>query len=218
MLTSQKYSHFLFIYLFIHLFICFLSFFSFFSFLFFSFFFAFLHHAYPVLPIMQSAPLNCFLECGKTLTDHHGSIRSPNFPGVYGANQHCEWTVQAPSQTLKHVELTFASFDISGKMPDCTSGDYLEIFLGCKFHSIGRYCASILPPAVYSPDHCMRLVFHSDGADNTNGFEATYDLRSVVTGIVVICEIFLPNSFEGLASPPLFLFLVSVLNRRITCL
>ena len=46
-------------------------------------------------------------------------------------------------------------------MPYCSGGDYVELFLGCNdSKSIGKFCGQTLLPVVYSPDHCLQIVFH----------------------------------------------------------
>ena len=62
-------------------------------------------------------------------------------------------------------------------MPNC-SEDYVEIYIGCGRHSIGRYCSNNIggnvPFEVFSPDNCLRIKLHSDGYDAGLGFRARY--------------------------------------------
>ena len=58
-------------------------------------------------------------------------------------------------------------------MPSC-SEDYVEIFVGCSRHSIGKYCSNSPPFDVYSPDSCLRLRFKSDSSGSGMGFLASY--------------------------------------------
>ena len=128
-------------------------------------------------------PDPCFIAgYPQNLTAPSGDIKSPNFPDSYDANQHCVWNISVADRTGLHVELKFLKFNISGSMPDCESGDYLEVFLGSGFDSIGRFCGGISPPTVYSPDGCMKLVFHSDGKTSNVGFHAAYSLRPLNQG------------------------------------
>ena len=75
------------------------------------------------------------------------------------------------------IKLQWSTFDIKGKMPNC-SEDYVEIYIGCEKHSIGRYCSNNTgvhhPFEVYSPDHCLLLKFHSDISGSGLGFKAHY--------------------------------------------
>lgn len=60
-------------------------------------------------------------------------------------------------------------------MPNCDD-DYVEIFIGCGRHSIGKYCSEngYQPFDVYSRDNCLRIRFKSDGSGAGKGFQATY--------------------------------------------
>ena len=70
-------------------------------------------------------------------------------------------------------------------MPNCYD-DYVEIFIGCQRHSIGKYCSENLYGnnlfTVYSPDNCLHLKFHSDSSGADTGFEATYSSFSRTSG------------------------------------
>ena len=62
-------------------------------------------------------------------------------------------------------------------MPDCDD-DYVEIFIGCRRRSIGKYCGEHnfagMPFDVYSPDNCLQIKFHSNSSGAGKGFEADY--------------------------------------------
>lgn len=67
-------------------------------------------------------------------------------------------------------------------MPNCYD-DYVEIYVGCERHSIGKYCTdglSGMPFDVYSPDHCLQIKFHSNSSGAGKGFEAEYSSFSQV--------------------------------------
>ena len=70
-------------------------------------------------------------------------------------------------------------------MPNCYD-DYVEIYIGCKRHSIGKYCSengvSGMPFDVYSPDNCLQIEFHSNSSGTGKGFEARYSSFSLVFG------------------------------------
>lgn len=60
------------------------------------------------------------------------------------------------------------------------SDQVCSIFLSssCSYKSLGRFCGSHPPSDIISPDHCMRLEFHSSGkANSRRGFRA----RLIVT-------------------------------------
>ena len=69
-------------------------------------------------------------------------------------------------------------------MPDC-SEDYVEVFIGCGGHSIGKYCChdGSVPFDMYSTDKCLRIVFHSDHSGAGRGFEASYTSLDLSQGI-----------------------------------
>ena len=65
--------------------------------------------------------------CGGELTDTHGNINSPGYPGNYPPNRDCYWTVSVPPGLL----ITFAFGDLSLEHhPDC-GFDFLEVGGAC---------------------------------------------------------------------------------------
>ena len=66
-------------------------------------------------------------------------------------------------------------------MPNCYD-DYVEIYVGCGRHSVGKYCGEVMPFDVYSPDSCLRIKFHSDSSGAGKGFQADYSTFALVFG------------------------------------
>ena len=137
-----------------------------------------------------------FLACGRILksTASSGYLSSPSKnryggftsmspsviqSGDYPAGVDCSYIIAVPSG--RAIRLTWNSFDINGNMPDCSSGDYVEVFIGCKRYSIGKYCSSNAqrPFDMFSVDGCMMLKFHSNSKNTTGkGFQAQYSTFS----------------------------------------
>jgi len=117
------------------------------------------------------------LDCNIQFTSSSGVISSPCYSsGLYTTNLDCHFDIQVSSG--RGIKLSWSGFDAKGYMPDC-SGDYVEVFIGCGRHSIGRYCngngnSFTLPFDMYSADNCTRIKFHSDSSWAGKGFQATY--------------------------------------------
>ncbi|KAJ7371235.1 hypothetical protein OS493_027349 [Desmophyllum pertusum] len=121
--------------------------------------------------------------CDRQYTLSSGTVTSQT-SGYYSNNQNCQYDIQV--NFGKGIKLTWSTFDIKGYMPNCND-DYVEIFIGCRRYSIGRYCNQNennlnTPFDVYSPDNCLRIKFHSDGSTNGRGFKAYYSAFSLTAG------------------------------------
>nr|XP_058969814.1 tolloid-like protein 2 isoform X2 [Pocillopora verrucosa] len=115
-------------------------------------------------------------ECNQGFyTSSSGTVSSPSYStsSTYANNLYCTYDITVGSGS--GIKLTWLSFDIKGKMPNCDD-DYVEIFIGCGRHSIGKYCSEngYQPFDVYSRDNCLRIRFKSDGSGAGKGFQATY--------------------------------------------
>ena len=126
----------------------------------------------------------------KQFTSSSGAVSSPvHFTGrsstkspTYASDLNCEYDITVAVGSA--IRLRWTTFDVKGSMPSCEN-DYVEIFVGCGRHSIGKYCSdnSFKPFDVYSPNNCLRLKFHSDRTTpNGKGFLATYSTISLSTG------------------------------------
>ncbi|XP_059901037.1 cubilin [Gadus macrocephalus] len=110
--------------------------------------------------------------CGGELTNTHGNINSPGYPGNYPPSRDCYWTVNVPPGLL----ITFAFGDLSLEHhPDC-SFDFLEIRDGlvAEDPSLARYCSSASPPPVSTTGPAAWLHFHSDSGVSDRGFHISY--------------------------------------------
>lgn len=63
------------------------------------------------------------LECGGTLTDTYGSIKSPGYPGNYPPGRDCVWHIRTSAELL----ITFTFGTLSLEHHDGCGKDYLEV-------------------------------------------------------------------------------------------
>ncbi|XP_078370585.1 tolloid-like protein 2 [Oculina patagonica] len=124
--------------------------------------------------------------CDQTYNSSSGIVSSPSFSTTsnYDNNLDCQYDIQVDFGS--GIELHWTTFDIMGEMPNCYE-DYVEIYIGSQRHSVGKYCSDNIgvgdqPFSVYSPDNCLRLMFHSDSSDARTGFEARYYSFALNTG------------------------------------
>ncbi|KAI8494845.1 hypothetical protein Bbelb_274500 [Branchiostoma belcheri] len=102
--------------------------------------------------------------CGGLFVDASGVITSPGYPGRYDNNEHCVYTIRAPSGNF--VRLEFQAFSLE------SGYDKLRILEGGS--EIQRYTGSSLPPTYISSTNAVQLVFTSDGSETLQGFNLTY--------------------------------------------
>uniref|UniRef100_A0A4W6F2P1 Cubilin n=1 Tax=Lates calcarifer TaxID=8187 RepID=A0A4W6F2P1_LATCA len=111
--------------------------------------------------------------CGGTLYGDHGSFSSPNFPGTYPNNTHCEWSILAPRGRV--VTITFAQISISD--PGDCQNNFLKLYDGPNTSSppVGPYCGvetNIAPFTASS--HQVYIVFQAQYATLPSGFRLTW--------------------------------------------
>lgn len=117
------------------------------------------------------------LDCNQQFTSSSAVISSAGYSsGSYANNLDCQYDIKVSNGT--GIRLYWIVFDIKGYMPDC-SEDYVEVFIGCGRHSIGRYCnknsnSFTVPFDMYSADNCLRIKFHSGNSLAGKGFQARY--------------------------------------------
>ena len=113
--------------------------------------------------------------CDKTFSGSFETITSPDYysRSSYANNQNCQFDIRVSSGYA--LKLTWTTFDVKGDMPNCYD-DYVEIYIGCRRKSIGKYCSdnSYKPHDIYSPDNCLRIKFKSDSSGSGKGFLASY--------------------------------------------
>uniref|UniRef100_A0A3P8P3D4 Cubilin n=1 Tax=Astatotilapia calliptera TaxID=8154 RepID=A0A3P8P3D4_ASTCA len=76
--------------------------------------------------------------CGGTLFGDQGSFASPNYPGTYPNNTHCEWSIMAPRGRVVTITFNQISIDDPG---DCQN-NFLKLYDGPDTSSqfVGPYC------------------------------------------------------------------------------
>ncbi|XP_073254396.1 protein tolkin-like, partial [Porites lutea] len=128
--------------------------------------------------------------CGTTASGLNGTITSLTPPQrqLHISEFKCRWNIELQETAEpRHVELTFVRFNMTGVMPTCLDGDYIELFLGCNnSKSIGKFCGQTLLPVVYSSDHCLQIVFHFFMAiipRRRSMFQAIYKQRLLSTAV-----------------------------------
>ncbi|KAI8496791.1 hypothetical protein Bbelb_254460 [Branchiostoma belcheri] len=108
--------------------------------------------------------------CGGNLTAPAGCpVTSPNYPGNYGKNENCEWSITVPEGSI--IRLTFDSFYT--KYGD----DFLTIYDGASDNAtemkrLTGYYSQIIP--IISTSNVMFLRFTSDDRVSRQGFQFNY--------------------------------------------
>lgn len=111
--------------------------------------------------------------CGGIIDSPNYRFSSPLNGSKYPANTHCEWIIKA--RNGYHIGLTFVSRFMIEQSPNCTK-DYLQIFdkVNGQFQEIKKICGREVPPFVNSTGREMKLVFHTDGEGNGDGFHVKW--------------------------------------------
>lgn len=138
---------------------------------------------------MQFFSFFSILGCDTNLTSLKGEIIFPLWnsgPSDY-PRYTCKWNIElGKTAERRHVELQFTKFNLTAVMPECSGGDYVELFLGCKTSSsIGKFCGQTSLPLIYSPDHCIQVVLHTSvafGTSSRSEFQAVYNQRLLSRG------------------------------------
>ncbi|XP_001377380.2 cubilin [Monodelphis domestica] len=124
-------------------------------------------HGYEIL--WTSSPFGC----GGPLYGDAGSVTSPGYPGTYGNNTHCEWTLTAPAGRTLTVTFYFVSIDDPG---NCIQ-NYLIVYDGpdASSPSSGPYCGADteIAPFVASSNRVF-IIFHADYAVSPSAFRLTW--------------------------------------------
>ncbi|KAI8517822.1 hypothetical protein Bbelb_038390 [Branchiostoma belcheri] len=108
--------------------------------------------------------------CGGNLTATSGGpVTSPNYPGNYGNNENCEWSITVPEGSI--IRLTFDSFDTEKRY------DFLTIYDGAsdnaaEMERLTGYQPQISP--IISTSNTLFLRFTSDGSVSRQGFQFNY--------------------------------------------
>ncbi|XP_066263204.1 cubilin-like [Branchiostoma lanceolatum] len=107
--------------------------------------------------------------CGGLLTASPGdTVASTNYPGHYGNDETCEWTIIVPKG--RYVHLTFGSFNLE------VGYDFLTIHDGLSDGStlLQRLTGEESVDPITSSSNLMFLRFESDESETRQGFQFTY--------------------------------------------
>ncbi|KAM7390891.1 hypothetical protein PAMA_008881 [Pampus argenteus] len=111
--------------------------------------------------------------CGGTLYGDHGSFASPNYPGTYPNNTHCEWGIMAPRGRVVTVTFTQISINDPG---DCQN-NFLKLYDGPDTSSlpVGPYCGMETNIAPFTAStHQVYIVFQAQFSVLPSGFRLTW--------------------------------------------
>ncbi|XP_032436521.1 CUB and sushi domain-containing protein 2 [Xiphophorus hellerii] len=113
-----------------------------------------------------SSPLpRCVAECGSSVTGMQGVLLSPNYPGYYGNNHECIYSIQ--TQPGKGIQLRARDFRLE-------DDDVLKVFDGSsnKARLLGVFTGNeLLDVTLNSTSSSMWLEFISNAENTSKGFE-----------------------------------------------
>ncbi|XP_019622064.1 PREDICTED: LOW QUALITY PROTEIN: uncharacterized protein LOC109468248 [Branchiostoma belcheri] len=109
-------------------------------------------------------------ECGGLVTQQSsGFIDSPNYPGQYGNNMYCVWTIEVDSGDV--VKLTPVSFRIEAVY------DWLHVYDNETL--LGQYSGQFFPPEVVSTSSIIHLVLITDESFTEEGFRIHFEVLTL---------------------------------------
>uniref|UniRef100_A0A3P8P3F5 Cubilin n=1 Tax=Astatotilapia calliptera TaxID=8154 RepID=A0A3P8P3F5_ASTCA len=111
--------------------------------------------------------------CGGTLFGDQGSFASPNYPGTYPNNTHCEWSIMAPRGRVVTITFNQISIDDPG---DCQN-NFLKLYDGPDTSSqfVGPYCGVETNIAPFTATaHQVYVVFQGQYSTLPSGFRLTW--------------------------------------------
>uniref|UniRef100_A0AAX7V0K9 CUB and Sushi multiple domains 2 n=1 Tax=Astatotilapia calliptera TaxID=8154 RepID=A0AAX7V0K9_ASTCA len=129
-----------------------------------------------------SSPLpRCVAECGSSVTGMQGVLLSPNYPGYYGNNHECIYSIQ--TQPGKGIQLRARDFRLE-------EDDILKVFDGSsnKARLLGVFTGNeLLDTTLNSTSSSMWLEFISNADNTSKGFELHFT-KSFECFELVKCE------------------------------
>ncbi|XP_066918257.1 uncharacterized protein [Clytia hemisphaerica] len=99
-----------------------------------------------------------------TLTNSTGEFQSPRYPNNYLAQDTSTYNIITQPGTF--IRLRWKLFEVWDQAPDCNNV-YVRIWIGCpgSLKMLTRFCtandSNIIPPDLYSNDHCMKIEFNT---------------------------------------------------------
>ncbi|ULT88642.1 hypothetical protein L3Y34_007689 [Caenorhabditis briggsae] len=119
--------------------------------------------------------------CGGLFSSMTGTISSPNYPEKYLAHMHCVYQIYV--SWSRAVKLTFDVFDLEVTPTKGCEYDRVEIYT--SYHNetvhgdlLGKFCGSMIPPAIFSTSNTMAVVFVSDRSVAGAGWNAKFEAIS----------------------------------------
>lgn len=94
------------------------------------------------------------------------------------------------SESFYSLSVFYRDFDVEGDSQDCPDdSDFTEVYNGIASWSkiIGRYCGSVIPPAITSDSNKLRIEFHSNTQYAGRGFDAMYSLKAIGEQGIYVC-------------------------------
>lgn len=94
------------------------------------------------------------------------------------------------SESFYSLSVFYRDFDVEGDSQDCPDdSDFTEVYNGIASWSkiIGRYCGSVIPPAITSDSNKLRIEFHSNTQYAGRGFDAMYSLKAIGERGIYVC-------------------------------
>ena len=106
--------------------------------------------------------------CGGILNGPSGSLKSPNYPNLYGKDEYCRWKISVPVN--KKVLIRFKSVDTEYKkdyvmVSDPKTNTLITVLSGVNRNEM----------VFSSSSNEMEIKFVSDNNQESVGFEATYE-------------------------------------------
>ncbi|XP_054002675.1 cubilin [Hylaeus anthracinus] len=111
--------------------------------------------------------------CGGLLKAPIGAIQSPSENGVYGHDETCIWTLQAPPGYV--INLSWMVFKLESNSR--CKYDYVKVYDNYTMSEenlLGTYCGDKKPPVIMSQGNVMTVYFKSDMTISDTGFAASY--------------------------------------------
>nr|XP_002737503.1 PREDICTED: cubilin-like [Saccoglossus kowalevskii] len=114
--------------------------------------------------------------CVGTFYGSEGVFSSPNFPGFYPSNQDCYYTITA-SVASAVIQIEFLQFATEENY------DYVSIYDGTSTAAslLGTYSGLKIPLVPVSTRSTITVYFHSDGSNEFQGFNATFQQVNTTT-------------------------------------
>ncbi|KAI8487906.1 hypothetical protein Bbelb_343540 [Branchiostoma belcheri] len=113
---------------------------------------------------------SCATNSSKFAPDYPGNIYSPNYPGQYGNNMECTWTIEV--DVGKGIKLTTVAFSLE------EGHDRLLLYKGYPITNstlIGEYTGSRIPREILVTSNLIHLVLITDDSSTTDGFKIHYE-------------------------------------------